>query len=412
MYQASSAAGWPCVASPKSSSTSRPSGMRDVLVAQVAVDQRGAAGGERLGRAASRRPPARAPPRPRRRPPPRRTPPRPPRTASAGCPRRRARSRRSPGRRTRAGRAGSTGAARPRPRTPPTSRPRGRARTGSRSRVSGVESSSSSALTSRITTHHASPSGSAATTAGSTVAGIRANTPSANRSASRPGSRVQRPSQSEPGTIRFAISAVPSASTSLSMRLPDHPLEASVVRSATSPERGEQLLGGLRHGSAAGRGARAGRVDPVALDAPVGAEVQVVALAHRAAVVAHALEPHRDAAAGGRPRPTRSAGRGLGTPRPAPPRSRRVRAAVCARPRARRRARRPGRRAHPARRSRPPRRTPAAAPRPLGPAVPGLQRGQRVERLAAVVPARAASTARSGGGSPRASPVSPTAPIV
>ncbi len=35
--------------------------------------------------------------------------------------------------------------------------------------------------------------------------------------------------------MRFAINARPSASTSLSMRFPDHPLEASVVRSVTAP---------------------------------------------------------------------------------------------------------------------------------------------------------------------------------
>ena len=120
------------------------------------------------------------------------------------------------------------------------------------SRVSGVVSSSSSSLTSRITTHHASPSGSAATTAGSTVAGICANTPPANRSASRPGSRVQRPSQSDPGTIRLAIRAVPSARTSLSMRLPDHPLEASVTRSATRPSEANSSSAASGTGSAAG----------------------------------------------------------------------------------------------------------------------------------------------------------------
>ena len=120
------------------------------------------------------------------------------------------------------------------------------------SRVSGVESSSSWSLTSRITTHHASPSGSAATTVGSTDAGIRANTPSANRSASRPGSRVQRPSQSDPGTIRFAISAVPSVSTSRSIRLPDQPLEASVVRSATGPSEANSSSAASGTGSAGG----------------------------------------------------------------------------------------------------------------------------------------------------------------
>jgi hypothetical protein len=38
---------------------------------------------------------------------------------------------------------------------------------------------------------------------------MRANTPSANSSACVQGSRVARPSQSEPGTMRLAISAPP-----------------------------------------------------------------------------------------------------------------------------------------------------------------------------------------------------------
>ena len=45
---------------------------------------------------------------------------------------------------------------------------------------------------------------------------------------------------------------------------------------------------------APGAGARRGRVGPVPLDAPV-AQLQVVALAHRRAVIGDALEPERDA---------------------------------------------------------------------------------------------------------------------
>ncbi len=124
------------------------------------------------------------------------------------------------------------------------------------SRVSGVASSSSSADTSRITTHQASPSRSAAIVPGSSCAGIRAKAPSVWSSASRPGSRVARPSQSEPGTMRFAISARPSASTSRSMRLPDQPLEASVVRSAIGPSEANSSSAGSGSGAA---GALCGR---------------------------------------------------------------------------------------------------------------------------------------------------------
>jgi len=61
-----------------------------------------------------------------------------------------------------------------------------------------------------------------------------------------------RPIQSAPGTIRLAISTRPSASTTLSIRLPDHPLEASVRRSATRPSDANSSSATSGTGSAAG----------------------------------------------------------------------------------------------------------------------------------------------------------------
>ena len=233
-------------------------------------------------------------------------------------------------------------------------------------------SSSRSSLTSRITTHHASPSGSAATMAGSTAGGTRARTPLANRSASRPGSRVARPSQSEPGTIRLAISTRPSASTTLSIRLPDQPLEASVRRSATLPSEREQLLRHLRHRLRGRGGARPRREDPLPRHLPGGVEVQVVALAHGGPVVAHALEPQRDPARVHHDVPLDQPA-GARRRRPARPRSPLGHERGAARPRARRRAPHRPHRDPLARRGHRPRPTRAAARRLLGPAVPGPQ---------------------------------------
>jgi hypothetical protein len=52
--------------------------------------------------------------------------------------------------------------------------------------------------------------------------------------------------------MRFAINARPSARTSLSMRLPDQPLEASVVRSVTAPRPANSSAAASGAGSAAG----------------------------------------------------------------------------------------------------------------------------------------------------------------
>ena len=89
--------------------------------------------------------------------------------------------------------------------------------------------------------------------------------------------------------MRLAISARPSASTSRSMRLPDQPLEASVVRSAIGPSEANSSSAGSGSGGR-GRAVRPRGVDPVALHAAV-LQAQVVALAQRAAALVDPLEP-------------------------------------------------------------------------------------------------------------------------
>ena len=163
------------------------------------------------------------------------------------------------------------------------------------SRGTTLWSSRSSSETSRITSHQASPSCAAATIAWSIASDIRSSTPEVNSSPSRPGSADVRPSQSAPGTIRFAISTRPSASTTRSSALPDQPRDASTVCSAISPRPP------TRAGSKAGRPpapatpVRCGAAYASMAGHAAVARQQVVPLAHGRAVAGDPLQPDRGA---------------------------------------------------------------------------------------------------------------------